>query len=617
MSPEVLEEKIYPIEDDSARFKYGDTFFVNNSELKLGAYLFSGWRFVYNSSGEGLLYYEGNRELLENFPKSSMLPEVLYYSENEVVIADIGKLRYKQYKFVKPSKKEDINKIVGYLSDIAKLIKNFKENNLSVLYINPDSINIDATNTDTTDTDATDLMYNRSSKIKLKIFPDVCEINKEMYSSKDMVAPEVLRRRKATGKEGVYVLGLLCVKFLLGKNLHPYDDISVLNCISDVDIPGFPQFLSKTLAYSNERFTIEEAIDYLKNIAEEMKMPVKFDIGMSSTVGLNIDRLIDEDSCGFVIENTLNSGGKVLSIRACLADGMGGMAAGEVASKAAVNAFLKTGTDLSAGFDTAADDINSLALNMAWQANKNVFDFLEGKDGGCTFIGVVIKNENFALVHAGDSRAYLWTGSKPNPELIRLTNDHSYVALMVSSGNMTEEEAKNSPDRNKIVKSLGAVRNRQEGYIDDLQKTIGKKTEVLKNNDILILVCDGIWSEIGEDGIISILNRCKTTVNNNLNNKLSNNSNNNLNDKLSNNSNNNLSNKLNINSSNKLNNNFENLENNLEYKKINNINSNDYIDTNDDIDIIDAQYIADLLVGSAVKNGASDNASALIIKRTA
>jgi protein phosphatase len=592
MSPDVLEEKTYPIENDSARFKYGDTFFVNNSELKLGAYLFSGWSVVYNSSGEELLYYEGNCncELLKNFPQSPMLPEILYYSKNEAIIADIGTLGYKQYKFEKPSKKEDISKVACYLSDIAKLIKSFKKNNVSVVYINPDSISIK--------TDATDSIHTLSS-IKLKILPDVCEINKEMHSSKDMVAPEVLRGRQAAGKEGVYVLGLLCVKFLLGKNLHPYDDISVLNCISDINIPGFPQFLSKTLAYSSERFTIEEAIDYLKNIAEEMKMPVKFDIGMSSTVGLNIDRLIDEDSCGFVIENTLNSGGKVLSVKACLADGMGGMAAGEVASKAAVNAFLNTGTDLSAGVD-AADDINTLALNMAWHANKNVFDFLEGKDGGCTFIGVVIKNENFALVHAGDSRAYLWTGSKPNPELIRLTNDHSYVALMVSSGNMTEEEAKNSPDRNKIVKFLGAVRNRQEGYIDDLQKTIGKKTEVLKNNDMLILVCDGIWSEIGEKGIISVLSRCGITVNNNLYNNLTNSSNN---------SNNSLDNSSR--------NNFENLENHLDnnfgYKKINNINTDD----DNDITIIDAQYIADLLVDSAVKSGASDNASVLIIKRTA
>jgi len=603
MYPEVLEEKTYPIEDDAARFKYGDTFCVNNSELKLGAYLFAGWNIVYSSSGEELLYYEGDCELLKKFPQSPVLPEILYYSKNEAVIADIRKLGYKQYKFTVPSEKEDINKIVCYLSDIAELIKNFKENDISVLYINPDSINIDATNTDVTNidvtntyvtnTDATDLIYKRSHKIKLKIFPDVCEINKEMYSSKDMVAPEVLRRRKATGKEGVYVLGLLCVKFLTGKSLHPYDDISILNCIANIRIPGFPQFLSKTLTYSDERFTVEEAIDYLKNIAEEMKMPVRFDIGMSSTVGLNRDRLIDEDSCGFVIENTLNSGGKVLSVKACLADGMGGMAAGEVASKAAVNGFLKTETDLFT--DADPDDISNLALNLAWQANKNVFDSLNGKDGGCTFIGVVIKNENFVLVHVGDSRAYLWTGSKPNPELIRLTNDHSYVALMVASGNMTEEEAKNSPDRNKIVKSLGAVRNRQEGYIDDLQKTIGKKTEVLKNNDILILVCDGIWSEIGEDGIRTVLSRCRTTANNHLKNHLNDYLNNNLN--------------------NHSDNNFEKLENhldndNFDYKKINKINTND-------IDIIDAQYIADLLVDSAVKHGASDNASALIIKRTA
>jgi protein phosphatase len=436
---------------------------------------------------------------------------------------------YKKYEFVIPSKKEEISGIVRYILEIAEMIAAFNKKNLSVLYINPDSL------------------YIYKNKIKLNILPDVCEIGKKMYSPRDFVAPEVLMHESATGKEGVYVLGLLAYKFLTGETINSYNvDVNISNYISNIGIPGFPQFIAKTLAKAEERFNIEEALNYLKNIEEERKIPVRFDIGMSSTVGLNTDRPIDEDSCGYAIENTLDFKGRTVLLRACLADGMGGMAAGELASKAAVEGFLKIpegSADFSAG-------LNDLVLDMAWRANNNVFDELAGKDGGCTFIGVVFKNEMFALAHVGDSRAYLWTGSKAKaelePELIKLTKDHSYVALMISSGNMTEEEAKNSSDRNKILKSLGIVRNRQDEYFDDLQKTIGKKTEILEKDDLLLIVCDGIWSEIEEKDFKAILNDSVNSVQNRT---------------------------------------------------------------------PDAQYIADALVAAAVEKGASDNASALIIKR--
>ncbi len=195
---------------------------------------------------------------------------------------------------------------------------------------------------------------------------------------------------------------------------------------------------------------------------------------------------------------------KNIILKACLADGMGGMAAGEYASRAAVEGFLKS----SEYTEDFSKDLNDIVTDLAWQANKNVFNELHGKDGGSTFIGIIFKNETFALAHVGDSRAYLWVNSKSEDKLNklkRLTKDHSYVALMVSSGNMTEEEAKISPDRNKILKSLGIVRNRQDGYFDDLQKTIGKKTENLNIGDIVLIVCDGIWSELEEADIIKIL----------------------------------------------------------------------------------------------------------------
>lgn len=483
MESGISEEKIYPLENyDIYVLKEGDTINTGYIELKIEKPFLSGWYDAKKKDGENVLYYRGNCGLWKNLPESSMLPEILACSEKEIIISK--NIEYKKYEFKIPSEKKDIDEIIKYLLEIAEIIRDFSKKNLSVLYINADSI------------------YTYKNKIKLNIFPELCEINQKMYSAKDAVAPEVLRHETATCKEGAYIIGLLAVKFLTGKTINPYDydGINALSYIlNNIDVPGFPQFIAKTLVNAEERFTVEESFDYLKNILEERKLPVRFDVGMSSTVGLNKDRLLDEDSCGFIIENTIFSKGRKILLRACLADGMGGMAAGEVASKAAVNGFLKAEVDPSR-------ELNELALYLAWQANKSVFDYLEGKDGGCTFTGVVFKNATFSLVHVGDSRAYLWTGSKSEPELIRLTEDHSYVALMVSSGNMTEEEAKKSPDRNKILKSLGSIKNRQDDYIDDLQKTLGKKTEILEKGDMLVIICDGIWSEIEREDLINILN---------------------------------------------------------------------------------------------------------------
>jgi len=478
-----LEEKTYSIENYPGFIKDGDIITAGDKELKLGIALLPGWYEAHDSAGATFLYHKGDCGLWKQSPECSILPEILSSSENGIIINK--NIEYKKYVFNSPSGKKETDEIVEHMLVIAEMIASFNEKNLSVLYINPDSI------------------YIYKNCIRLSILPELWEIGHKMYSPKDTVAPEVLRHEPATGKEGVYILGLLAIKFLTGKTADPYNDIYFSNYNSGIKIPGFPQFIAKTLIRPEERFTAKEAVGYLKNIIEERKPPLRFDIGMSSTVGLNPYRLIDEDSCGFILENTLDSTGKNLSLRACLADGMGGMAAGEAASRAAVKGFLKTETGLFS-------ELNDLAMDLAWQANKNVFECLEGKDGGCTFIGAVFKNETFSLVHIGDSRAYLWKGSKPKHEIIRLTKDHSYVALMVYNGNMTEEEARQSPDRNKILKSLGSLRNRQEGYIDDLTKTLGKKTEILEKNDTLIIVCDGIWSEIEQEELIEILESNKS-----------------------------------------------------------------------------------------------------------
>jgi protein phosphatase len=537
-----LEEKIYSAASETQFLKEGDIINAAGVNLKIDGPFIQGWHSAKNNAGESVLYYRGNCGLWKDILGCSALPDILLCTDNEIIIS--ADKEYKKYEFKIPSSKKEIGLIVKYISDLAEIIKFFNEQRISLLYINPDSL------------------YVYGDKIKLNILPDLSEIGKKMFSPRDFVAPEVLMHDIATGKEGVYLLGLIAYKFLTGDNISTYD-IDVPDYINDIKIPGFPQFLSRTLSRREERFDIDEAISYLKNINEERKAAVRFDIGISSTVGLNPDRLIDEDACGYVIENNMNFSEKKVVLKACLADGMGGMAAGEYASRAAVKGFLKS----SENVENFSKDLNDIVMDSAWQANQRVFDELNGKDGGCTFIGIIFKNETFALAHAGDSRAYLWVNSESECKLKRLTKDHSYVSLMVSSGNMTEEEARISPDRNKILKSLGIVRNRQSEYFDDLQKTIGKKTENLNIGDIILIVCDGIWSELEDKDIMKILSGSTCGIG-------------------------------------------------IEYSEAKNAEAkNEDGDVCGTINKLGAQYIADALVSCAIEKGAPDNATALVIKR--
>ena len=535
-----LEEKIYSAGSETQILKEGDIINAVGIDLKIEGPFMQGWYSAKNNAGESLLYYSGNCGLWKDVLGCRALPDILLCTDNEIIISAHNE--YTKYEFKIPSSKKEIASIINYIFDLAEIIKFFNGHGISLLYINPDSI------------------YVCGDKIKLNILPDLSEIGKKMFSPRDFVAPEVLMHDTATGKEGVYLLGLIAYKFLTGNNINTYD-IDISNYINNIKIPGFPQFLFKTLSRREDRFSIEEAISYLKNINEERKTAVRFDIGISSTVGLNPDRFIDEDACGYVIESNLNFIEKNVILKACLADGMGGMAAGEYASRAAVKGFLKS----SENGEIFSKDISDIVIDSAWQANKSVFDELQGKDGGCTFIGIIFKNETFALAHVGDSRAYLWLNSEPEDKLKRLTKDHSYVSLMVSSGNMTEEEAKISPDRNKILKSLGIVRNRQSEYFDDLQKTIGKKTEDLNIGDIILIVCDGIWSEVEEIDMMKILSNSSCGI---------------------------------------------------EYSETKDAEAkDDDCAVCGDINKLGAQYIADTLVSFAIKKGASDNATALVIKR--
>jgi protein phosphatase len=100
----------------------------------------------------------------------------------------------------------------------------------------------------------------------------------------------------------------------------------------------------------------------------------------------------------------------------------------------------------------------------------------------------------------GDTRVYLW-GSQGFKQI---TRDHSLVAALVASQMITPQEAMHHPDRNKVLRSLGSLRQPQDDYVDSL-KASNEVSTTLEVGQALLLVSDGVWGEVSDLRMAEIL----------------------------------------------------------------------------------------------------------------
>jgi serine/threonine protein phosphatase PrpC len=143
-------------------------------------------------------------------------------------------------------------------------------------------------------------------------------------------------------------------------------------------------------------------------------------------------------------EDSVYAGPRLLAI----ADGMGGHAAGEVASKIVI------GTMENLDEDRGFDDLMATLRQYVAEANQRIARAVEEKrelEGmGTTLTALRFRGGQVGLVHVGDSRAYLFRGGV----LSQITHDDTYVQYLVDSGKLTPDEAKDHPRRSVILKAL-------------------------------------------------------------------------------------------------------------------------------------------------------------------
>ena len=137
----------------------------------------------------------------------------------------------------------------------------------------------------------------------------------------------------------------------------------------------------------------------------------------------------------------------------CLvADGMGGAAAGEVASRIFAETTLEVFSQ--ARYQSEQETLELVQMAFKW-ANERILDHVKEnphhKGMGCTAELVGFFNKGFVLGHMGDSRTYRFR----NGQLTQLTQDHSLVQDQIDQGLITPAEARNHPLRNVILRAVG------------------------------------------------------------------------------------------------------------------------------------------------------------------
>ncbi|HEV2087414.1 MAG TPA: protein phosphatase 2C domain-containing protein [Cryptosporangiaceae bacterium] len=143
-------------------------------------------------------------------------------------------------------------------------------------------------------------------------------------------------------------------------------------------------------------------------------------------------------------EDSVYAGPRLLVV----ADGMGGMAAGEVASNIVVGALAPLDEDVS------SDDLVDALRGAINDANQQLRDAVEANPAlegmGTTLTAMLFSGNRLAVAHVGDSRAYLLR----DDELSQITRDDTYVQMLVDEGRITLDEANTHPQRSLLTRAM-------------------------------------------------------------------------------------------------------------------------------------------------------------------
>lgn len=212
-------------------------------------------------------------------------------------------------------------------------------------------------------------------------------------------------------------------------------------------------------------------------------------IGSASHIGMEKNE--NQDYHAYVVPDNgkLNTKGILLA----LADGMGGMGGGSLASRTAVDALIETYYN-----DDNSGEVTELLTRAFLKANAEVItkgtQHIETARMGSTLVAVVIKKNKIYYAHVGDSRGYIIYGN----DITQFTEDHSYVNSLVKAGVITAEQAQTHPERHVITRAIGLN--------SELTVDVSQIDQHIKKNQYILLCCDGLHGVVSNEVIVSTIN---------------------------------------------------------------------------------------------------------------
>ena len=319
-------------------------------------------------------------------------------------------------------------------------------------------------------------------------------------------APELLNPGAVDARSDLYSVGALLYRAVTGADV-PESGVDFMSWKPRVVMAGVPQILSRTLGAMDTRFNnAPELHRALVKLKSRLKPTVSHDLCGLSTLGLEPSRVTNQDAFGFVGGAWETESGPLSWSAFIVADGMGGMAAGEVASEIAVQTFL----DAASSWVAATDNMTTSSLPAPQQAqlvkewaalsNGAVVSAMQarGARGGCTLDAGLVIEKRLAIAHVGDGRFYLLRGGE------LLSRDHSFVMSLLLQGEITFEDLR-THDRNKVTRSLGERHPQPDYFIDTL--AVQKQTPTLElcRGDVLLACSDGLWEPVIESEMLGSL----------------------------------------------------------------------------------------------------------------
>lgn len=205
---------------------------------------------------------------------------------------------------------------------------------------------------------------------------------------------------------------------------------------------------------------------------------------LAAATHVGLVRKINQD--GYLIKQ--ESGGAYV---VCVADGMGGHVAGEVASALALGSLWEALGGLAAELDQG-DRLRSAiqAANEKIHRQANSSEVYTGM--GTTIVAAVADSQYIWIAHVGDSRGYLW---RAGGELTQLTEDHSLVNELVRRGQIRPEEALSHPQRHMLTRALGTLPD----------VVIESRRVTWNRGDILLICSDGLTTHVSDARVQDVL----------------------------------------------------------------------------------------------------------------